>query len=142
VRVNSIQHSEQKLVDFTYEQSLEVAIYFGLDEKSTEYFSLLVQLARAGTKRLEDHLKKKLEKLRADALDFKNRVPEHEKLSEQDMAVFYSNWFYSGVRLLTSIKEFDNVEAISNYFKLNRTITPTPNGSFLLRFFCFIFSPS
>lgn len=105
---------------FTQEQSLDVAIFFGLDDRATEYFSNLILKARAGTKRLEVHLEKRLEELRKEALDFKNRIPEHKKLSDEDMAIFYSNWFYSGTRLLTSIKGFDNAESIAERLQLSR----------------------
>lgn len=102
--------------DFTHEQSLMVAEYFGLDERATEYLTLLILKARAGTKKLRDHLQKKIDELKADALDIKNRVPDHQTLSEEDMAIFYSNWFYSGIRLLTSIPHYNSAELIAERF--------------------------
>jgi uncharacterized protein (TIGR02147 family) len=106
--------------DFTHEQSLEVALYFGLDARATDYLTTLVLKARAGTKKLEAHLSARLTELREEALKLKNRIPEHRKLSEEDMAIFYSNWFYSGVRLITELKGFSDIDSIATYFGLGR----------------------
>lgn len=106
--------------DLTHEQSLETAEHFGLDTRATEFFSIMVLKARAGTKKLEAHLEAKLEVLRKDARAMKSRVPDHKKLSDEDMAIFYSNWFYSGVRLITSIKGYNDIDSIAQYFQLSR----------------------
>jgi uncharacterized protein (TIGR02147 family) len=105
---------------FTPEQALQVAAYFGFDERSTEYFVLLVNQARAGSKTLVAHYESKLEKLRRETMNLKNRVIDHRELSEADKGVFYSNWFYSGIRLLSSIEGYNSVEAIATYFGLSR----------------------
>lgn len=107
--------------DFTYEQSLDVASYFGLDENATEYFSTLVLKARAGTKKLENYLEKKLATLKAEAEDIKNRVPAYRKLNEEDQAIYYSNWYYCATHILTSIKGFDNIDSISTHLGVHRT---------------------
>ncbi|MGZ3650736.1 MAG: TIGR02147 family protein [Bdellovibrionota bacterium] len=106
--------------DLSHEQALDVAVYLGLDERATEYFSTMVLKARAGTKRLEEHLKKKLDGLRHEAKLLKNRISTHKKLNEENLGVFYSNWFYSGVRLLSSVPGFDNIEAIAAHYRLGR----------------------
>jgi len=120
--VNSVVVSQILAGDrhFTPEQSLRVASFFGLDERATDYFVLLVQQARAGTKILEQHFEKKLEKLRQETSNLKNRVIEHRELSDPDKGVFYSNWFYSGIRLLSSIEGYNSIEAIAAYFRLSR----------------------
>lgn len=106
--------------DFSHEQALDVASFFGFDDRATEYFVTMVLRVRAGTKRLEAHLTLRLDELRTEALKLKNRIPEHRQLSEEDMAMFYSNWFYSGVRLLTAVKGFNDVDSIARYFHLGR----------------------
>lgn len=106
--------------DLSHEQALDTAAHLGLDERSTEYFSLLVLQARAGTKRLKDHLEKKLDLLRGEAHALKNRIQKHRNLSDEQMGVFYSNWYYSGVRLLTSVPGFDHADAIAAKLGLSR----------------------
>lgn len=109
----------------TPEQALEAATYLGLDERSTEYFSTLVLKARAGTKQLEQYLEKKLAALRAEASELKNRIPKYHKLSEEEIGTFYSNWYYSGVRLLTSIPAFDHIDSIAARLSLSRNQVAT-----------------
>jgi uncharacterized protein (TIGR02147 family) len=106
--------------DFTHEQALDVAGHVGLDERGTEYFSTLVLKARAGTKRLEAHLQKKLDALKAESTALKNRITADRKLNEEEIGVFYSNWFYSGIRLLTGVPGFDNIDAIAAHYRMSR----------------------
>lgn len=106
--------------DFSSEQALSVAGYFGLDERATDYFLLLVQKARAGTKDLERFYLRQIQALKQANQDLKNRVVEYKELSDADKGVFYSNWFYSGVRLLSSIPGYQGLDEIAKYFGMSR----------------------
>lgn len=106
--------------DFSSEQALPVAGFFGLDERATEYLVLLIQRARAGTKELENFYDRKIQTQRQANQDLKNRVVEHKELSDSDKGIFYSNWFYSGIRLLSSIEGFQSVDEIASYFGMSR----------------------
>src|SRR5438270_9519912 len=108
---------------FTSDQALKVCEFFGLDEATSEYFLYSVNIERADTKTLRDFYQKKLNKLRDEAQKVKSHVQGKEVLSELDKAVFYSNWFYSGIRLLTSIHGYQSIDSIAQYFGLNRTRT-------------------
>src|ERR1700722_14177025 len=70
--------------DFTAEQALATAAFFGLDEQATEYFVTLVNQARAGTKDLRDYYAKKIAALRQENLRYKNRVVRSHELLEAD----------------------------------------------------------
>lgn len=116
--------------DFTPEQSLLIAEFFGLNESATEYFHLLVQKARAGNHQLKTYLEKKLDKMRTqDAL--RNRVVEHKELTEESKGIFYSNWIYAAVSLLSSIEGFNSADEMARYFRLTRAQI-APILSFLL----------
>lgn len=106
--------------DFSPEQALQVAAYYGFDEAATEYFYLMVQKARAGHHKLKEYLEKKLVKMRTEDL-LRNRVVEHKELSEADKGVFYSNWQYAGISLLASIDGYNTIDAIAEYFGLTRS---------------------
>jgi len=103
---------------FTSEQALRIAAHFTLDAKSTDYFLLLVQRDRAGDIGLAAYLGEKLAAMRREALELKNRVIEHRELSDADKGIFYSNWYFSGVRLLTSLPGYNRVDEIARYFNL------------------------
>ncbi len=105
---------------FTPDQAVEVAAFFGLDERSTDYFIMLVHLARAESKKLKSHYEQKLAKLRLEAENLRNLVKGREELTDADKARFYSNWYYSGVFNLSAINGFQTVEAIADYYGMSR----------------------
>ncbi|MES2856084.1 MAG: TIGR02147 family protein [Bdellovibrionota bacterium] len=106
--------------DFSSEQAIEVAEYLGLLELESDYFCLLVQLSRAGSAKLENKIKRQLAKVRVEAQHLKSRVVQDLELTEEARARFYSNWYYSGIRLASSIEGLNTVDALSNHFKLPR----------------------
>jgi uncharacterized protein (TIGR02147 family) len=105
---------------FTTDQAVKVAEFFGFDEATTEYFIYLVSLERSDTKGLRDFYQKKLTRLREEALKVKSHVQGQEQLSEVDKGIFYSNWYYSAIRLLTSIEGFQSIDSIAEYFGFSR----------------------
>lgn len=105
---------------FTLEQAIKVAGHFGLDDKSKEDFVNLVCFARADSAELKAFYQEKLTAFRLEAQNIKNHVPGKSELSEPDKGIFYSNWYYSGIRLLSSIPGFQTVDAIADYFGLSR----------------------
>lgn len=107
--------------DFTHEQSLDVASFFGLDERATEYLSLLILKSRAGTKRLQTHLAHKIESTRQEALKLKNQVPQNKELTDQDRSIFYSNWYYGALHLMTTMKGSNDLESMAQRFDLSRS---------------------
>lgn len=105
---------------FTPEQALKVAEFFGMDTKTSEYFVFLVSLARAETKDLKAFYKEKLAKIRAESENIKNLVHGREVLSDEDKGIFYSNWYYSGIRILSSMERYQTVEALADCTGLSR----------------------
>lgn len=88
--------------DFTYEQALELAQFMGFSEIEVEYFLTLVQKERAGTTKLKTFFENKVRNLREQSKKIERRYEHDRKLTEEERAVFYSSWLYSGVRLYTS----------------------------------------
>lgn len=105
---------------FTADQAIKVSEFFGFDEGTAECFLYLVNLERADTKGLKDFYRKKLERIREEAQKVKNLVQGREQLSELDKGVFYSNWYYCAVNLITSIQGYQTVDSIAEYFGMNR----------------------
>lgn len=104
----------------TVEQALELSHYFGFSPLEMQYFLTLVQLERSGTHRLKTHLREQLQEIREKSQELKNRVPQDKVLTEEAKAMFYSQWYYSGVRLLSSIEGFQTVDAIAEHLNLPR----------------------
>lgn len=107
--------------DLTLEQALGVTKFMGHSELERDYFLLLVQKNRAGSYELKSVFEKQLDTLRVTAQSLKNRV-KHQKFSDEDKATFYSQWYYSAVRLGISIPSLGTVSAIADHLKLDRPL--------------------
>lgn len=108
--------------DFHGEQALLIAEYLGMNEIETDYLLLLVDYSRAAHHKLKARLRKKLENIREHIGKAQNRVPAYRELPENEKAVFYSNWFYSAIRLSTDLAGMDNPDAIAQKFGLERKL--------------------
>jgi uncharacterized protein (TIGR02147 family) len=92
--------------DLTMEQAVGIAKYLGLNDDERDYFLLLVQKARAGTKEYSDIISKQIRAAQLRASELKNRI-KHSKFDEKDRGTFYSHWYYSAARLCASIDDMD-----------------------------------
>ena len=106
----------------TLEQASTLANYFGFSGLESEYFVTLVNLERAGNEDLRRILKKQCEQIRERSQQLVQRLPSDRVFSEHEKAVFYSNWYYSGVRLLTSIEGYNDIDRIAQRFDLPRNL--------------------
>lgn len=97
----------------TMEQAAEVAEFLNLNEIETDYFFLLVELGKAGSFKLEQKLKRKLRELQANAKKISARVKKDRELTDEEKAIYYSNWIYTGVRNLSAIPEFGTIDKIA-----------------------------
>lgn len=107
--------------NLTEEQCLDLGDYLGLNENEADYFLLLVRHARAGSHKLEQKIRQQLLQLSIEAQKVKSRVPRHHELAKAEQEKFYSNWYYSAVRLLTSIEGYQSTDAIADSLRLPRT---------------------
>lgn len=106
--------------DFSLEQAHSLCEYLGLAELDADYFFLLVQFERAGTKKLKDRFRKKIDEALVASLDIKNRVGPKHVMTEQERAIFYSSWLYSAIRLFCAIGEGKSIDEICDRFHLER----------------------
>lgn len=107
---------------FTPEQGSKLAQYLGLGELESDYLLTLIDLERAGTPDLRERLEKRLAKIQKQSQELIHRLPTDRVLSEEDKAVFYSNWFYSAIRLSTEIKGLQTTESLAEFFELSPSL--------------------
>ena len=107
LRVHStmISHILRGQAHFSLEQAEEISQYLGLSDLETEYFLELVQWERAGSRRLKKRIQSRIEALKKRATQLKERLATEERrqLSEADLAIFYSSWHFSAIRLLVTL---------------------------------------
>lgn len=107
--------------NFNEEQAYELTQFLGLSSVETDYFLLLMKYEKAGTYKLQKYYLEKIKVSQKNANEIKNRLPKDKLLSAEAKATFYSNWYYSGIRLLTAIPEYQSEESIANYFGMPLT---------------------
>jgi uncharacterized protein (TIGR02147 family) len=104
------------------ELASDLADFIGLNTSEQDYFFLMIDFQRAGTQGLKNKLKRKLLEEQSKASKLKERLKVEVELSETAKAVFYSDWIYSGVRNLSAVPEFKNVDSISEKLHLPRAV--------------------
>lgn len=122
LRIHStrLSHIFRGSLDLTLEQACSLSRYLGLDDLESEYFLALVQLERAGSEDLRKMIRKQIENIKSRSQQLIHRVQHDKVLNESERAIFYSDWSYSAIRLISSISEYQTVDAIAQYFKLPR----------------------
>jgi uncharacterized protein (TIGR02147 family) len=108
--------------ELTPEQACDLCGFWGLSGLETEMFLALVQYERAGTTSLRAAVLQQLRQIRQRADKLAYRLPQEKVLRPETQQIFYSNWHYSAIRLLTSIADFNDVDAIANHLGLARNV--------------------
>jgi len=118
--VNSAYLSQvlQESKSLSQEQGIVVANYFKLGTRETDYFLLLINFDRAGTKVLKDHYHNKIKLMQAQNEELINRVKVDTKLSEETKAIFYTDWAYSAIRQCTAISQLSSIDKIAEYLSI------------------------
>lgn len=107
--------------ELSLEQGLKLTQYMGYTEVARDYFLVLVQIARAGSEDLKRVFEKQRQELSQKAQSLKNRI-QHQKFSEEDKATFYSQWYYSAIRLGASIPKNNKVGELAQFLNLERAL--------------------
>jgi uncharacterized protein (TIGR02147 family) len=104
------------------EQGIKLAHFLGLSELETKYFINLILKERAGTEDLKNYFSKEGQHLKNQAKTLKARLAEHQEVTDQYKALFYSNWYYSGIRILSSLPKYNTVDDIAERLHLPRSV--------------------
>ncbi|MFN7453825.1 MAG: TIGR02147 family protein [Pseudobdellovibrionaceae bacterium] len=102
------------------EMAAELCDYFQLSDNEADYFLLLVEFAKAGSHKLKEKLKRKIQQEQKKAEQLTHRIKKDMEMSEETKAIYYSSWIYSGIRNLSAIESFQDVDQISKRLNLPR----------------------
>ncbi len=106
--------------NLSMEHAIELASYLALTFEQTEYLLNLVKKERAGSVKLKNHYSSICKKLKATALDLNNSLTTKKVLSQEASSIFYSDWYYSAIRILTSIEVYQNIDSISKHLSMDK----------------------
>lgn len=99
--------------NFSLEQGLKVARFFDFNELEKEYFMLLINKERSGSFELTKFYEEKISKLKVEFQQVKNRVGKSAELTDEEKAVYYSDWKYQAIKLSTDLEDCNNLREIS-----------------------------
>ncbi|MGE3610258.1 MAG: TIGR02147 family protein [Bacteriovoracaceae bacterium] len=105
------------------EQAVEASQFFHLGAEEEDFFLLLIQYSKAGTKKLQDLTKKKIKAIRERRALLSNRVTIKEELDESNQAKYYSKWYYAAIHIAVTVPELTTKESISHYLNLPMNLT-------------------
>lgn len=111
--------------DISFEHAHELSKFLTLTENETRYFLLLVQFARAGTENLKNFIKNQIILSQQENENLKKVVSQDTELTEEQKAVFHSNWIYSAIRMHTSLIGTNSIEAIAQSLGLSIEVVTT-----------------
>lgn len=90
--------------NLTPDQAHLTAEFFGFTQLERQYFLKVVEWERAGHYRYKEQLKKELKQLEAESKVVAKRLQYQKVLKNEDKAIFYSDWYYSAIRMYCDIK--------------------------------------
>lgn len=105
--------------ELNQEQSFAVTTFFKLDQLEKEYFFLLVNLNRAATVELKDYYKNKIQLIKSKKTEISSRIDSKNSLDEEKKSIYYSDWIYGAIHVLTAIPQFQTAESISTRLSLS-----------------------
>lgn len=106
-------------VHLTEDQALGIAEHLSFSVAETDFFLLLIRLAKAGTPKLKNYLKQTLEKAKRQQTDLSARVGAQKIVhTDQQLGQYFASWIPSAVHLLTSSKEFQKIDKIAQRLSL------------------------
>ena len=103
---------------FSMEQALEVSNFLNLTREEEEFLLLLLQLAKAGSKKLRDLTVRKIQEIREARALVSNRIKGKEDLDYVTQAKYYSRWYYAAIHVLVTIPGKKTKISIASYLGL------------------------
>jgi uncharacterized protein (TIGR02147 family) len=104
--------------DLTFEQAIDLAGFLELNVLETEFFMALVERSRAGNARLRSFSEKKIDAIRQKSKTLAGRIPKKAVVTDKEKSVFYSEWYYSAIRLLCALPQLDTIPALAAHLGL------------------------
>ncbi len=99
---------------FTLEQAQAINDYLTHDEPEGHFFLLLVQQARAGTKRLREYFTFQIQQELLKRESLSPHIPKIEnELTSEQQSIYYSSWIYAAVHMGLKLNEIPNLEFLS-----------------------------
>jgi len=111
--------------DLTPDHMIQFCEVLGFDETQSRYLLYLLLRDRSSSLAARRKWQHKVEALKREALALTNKIFAREnpgEIREELRTLYYSNWLYTAVHTLTSIAEFQTVDALAQKLHVPGTI--------------------
>ncbi len=108
-----------KDANFTLEQTIELSSILNFTNNEEEYFLLLVQKERSGSRNLEQYFNKQIDNFIDTQKKLKNRLETKDEIDKLDQQTYYSSWHYLAVHALVSTDKFHTPKDIADRLKIS-----------------------
>lgn len=105
--------------ELSAENAYKVTKFLGLNQLETQYFLKLVEYSKASYHELKSFLLSELKAMQKESKKVKSRYNKTHELSDEDKFQFYSDRFYSAIRMASSLPHMNTIEDFSKYFHLS-----------------------
>lgn len=105
--------------DLSIEQGLKLTQYFGFTELETKYFMSCLSFNRAGDTSLKKYYANEMQEIRKRSKELSERVRKHGEVSDEQKAIYYSDWTYAAVHLACALPFVNSDDDISNFLGID-----------------------
>lgn len=106
--------------NFTEDQGYLTARYFGFNESETSYFVLLVHRERVAHHQLKKMLDRQISQRQKESIKTKSKLVLEHELSFSEQAVYYSQWLYAAVHMLSTIPKLQSIDKMAGFTGVSR----------------------
>lgn len=99
--------------DMSLEMAAEICDYLHLSDEESDYFLLLVEHAKAGSHKLKLRLNKQIHQRQEKAKKLESRMKKETELDDSAKTIYYSNWVYCAIRVLSDVPGLSTIEHLS-----------------------------
>jgi len=118
---------------FSLEHGIKINHFLGHNKDEEHFFMLLLQKGRAGSHDLEEYYASQIKFLREKKQEIKNRIAVDATLDEKDYHIYYSQWYFAAIHILSSIPHFQTREAMAQKLQLPLALVTTVLEFLLLK---------
>lgn len=106
--------------EFSSENAFKTTQFLNLNPLETKYFLKLVEYQKAGHHELKKFFQDELKQLQKESKKVKSSYSSFEELKDEDKFKFYSDRFYSSIRMASSLPHLNSTDDFASYFKISK----------------------
>jgi uncharacterized protein (TIGR02147 family) len=109
-------------VQLTPDQAYQACEFMKLSNSETNYFLKMVELERAGNFNYKKRIKGEMLKIKVANENLAERFQEESIGHEEKELLYYSNWHWSAVHILTDVSKYQTSKKISERLSIDETV--------------------